>query len=171
MPLKSPILENPEEVRETLLPLRNRVSVAVYACHNPFAVGAIIRVAHSFLVREIIIVGDAPYYEKASMGMEKYESIVRVQDGDDFFAHANGRPIWAVERERATRSLYDARPFPEDVIFVFGSERFGLPEHVLDRASQTLGIPMYGVNNSFPVAIAAGMVMGEWARRKYARGE
>ena len=26
----------------------------------------------------VVLVGDAPYYEKASMGMEKYESIVRL---------------------------------------------------------------------------------------------
>jgi len=27
---------------------------------------------------------------------------------------------------------------------------------------------MYGVNHSFPVAVAAGIVMAEWARRRYA---
>src|SRR5262249_15637431 len=38
----------PEEVRSLLEPLRNRFSVAIYNCQNAFAVGAIIRVAHSF---------------------------------------------------------------------------------------------------------------------------
>lgn len=51
-----------DEVREVLAPLRNRFSIAMYSCQNPFAVGAIIRVAHNFLAREIIIVGAETYY-------------------------------------------------------------------------------------------------------------
>ena len=74
--LRTPIDESPEDVRAALAPLRHPFSVAVYNCQNAFSVGAIIRVAHNFLAREIFVIGRAPYYEKASMGMEKYESIV-----------------------------------------------------------------------------------------------
>ncbi len=157
----------PDEVRRLLAPLRNELSVAVYAFGNAFAVGAMIRVAHSFLVREIIIVGDEPWYEKASMGMQKYETIVRCADDDAFIAHVGDRPLWALERERATVGLFDVERWPRDVVLVFGSERFGLPDRVLERAQATVAIPMYGVNQSFPVAIAAGMVLSEWGRRRY----
>jgi tRNA G18 (ribose-2'-O)-methylase SpoU len=170
MALFPAITDPPETVREALAPLRNDVSVAVHSCGNAFAVGAIIRVAHSFLVREILIVGDAPYYEKASMGMEKYETVVRLADDDALFAHARGRPVWAVEKDAARRSLYARDPFPKGVVFVFGSERAGLGGDLLARVDEVVGIPMYGVNHSFPVAVAAGMVMGEWARRRYAGG-
>ncbi len=167
VPLSSPIDESPEAVREALAPLRNDFSVAVDSCGNAFAVGAIIRVAHSFLVREILIVGEAPYYEKASMGMEKYETILRLPDADALLEHARGRPLWAVEKEGSRRSLHASFDFPKGVIFVFGSERTGVSAKLLERADEVLGIPMYGVNNSFPVAVAAGMVMAEWARRRY----
>jgi tRNA G18 (ribose-2'-O)-methylase SpoU len=165
--LPPPILEPPDAVRDALAPLRNDLSVAVHSCGNAFAVGAIIRVAHSFLVREILIVGEAPYYAKASMGMEKYESVVRLADDDAFFKHVEGRPVWAVEKDAARRSLYAPAPFPPGVVFVFGSERDGLKPGFLERTDEVVGIPMYGVNHSFPVAVAAGMVMGEWARRRY----
>lgn len=168
MPLVPPIEESPEEVREALRPLRNDLSVAVHSCGNAFAVGAIIRVAHSFLVREIIIVGDAPYYPKASMGMEKYETVVTVAGDEDFYEHVAGRPVWAIEKDAARRSLYAGRGFPKGVVFVFGSERAGLSGTFLERADEVVGIPMYGVNHSFPVAVAAGMVLGEWGRRRYA---
>jgi tRNA G18 (ribose-2'-O)-methylase SpoU len=179
MALFPPIEESPEVVRAALAPLRNDLSVAIHSLGNPFAVGAIIRVAHSFLVRELIIVGDAPYYEKASMGMEKYETIVRVPDDEAFFAHAGRtespgrgrRPVWAIEKDGARRSLYDGAGFPPGVIFVFGSERGGLAAEFLSRADEVVGIPMYGVNHSFPVAVAAGMVLGEWGRRRYGGGQ
>ena len=167
MPLSAPLDASPDEVKEALAPLRHDFSIAVFAAENAFAVGAIIRVAHNFLAREIVLVGSEPHYEKASMGMEKYESIVRVADEDALVAHAAGRPLWCLEKEHAKRSLYADAPFPKDVVFVFGSERFGIPRALLERADEIVAIPIYGVNNSLPLAVASGIVMSEWARRRY----
>ena len=55
-------------------------------------------------------------------------------------------------------------------MFVFGSERFGIPKALIDRADAVVGIPIYGVNNSLPLAVASGIVMSEWARRRYVDG-
>ena len=170
MALYPPLESDPEEVRRALLPLRNDFSVALHSCQNPFAVGAIIRVAHSFLAREIIVIGDAPYYEKASMGMEKYERIVTVKDDDAFFDHAGARPVWAVEKDDAKQTIYEVAQFPKDIVFVFGSERGGLDASFVARVANVVGIPMYGVNHSFPVTVAAGIMMSEWARRRYHDG-
>jgi tRNA G18 (ribose-2'-O)-methylase SpoU len=159
-----------EDVRALLAPLRNRFSIAVYNCQNAFAVGAIIRVAHSFLVHEIVIIGEAPWYQKASMGMQHYETVVTVSDEAAFFRHTGARPVWAVEKDHATVGLYDVAAYPDDVVLVMGSERAGLPESLIARADQVLGIPMYGVNHSLPVAVAAGIVLSDWARRRYAPG-
>jgi len=45
--------------------------------------------------------------------------------------------------------------------------RFGIPKALIDRADVVVGIPIYGVNNSLPLAVASGIVMSEWTRRKY----
>jgi tRNA G18 (ribose-2'-O)-methylase SpoU len=170
MALFPPLDATPDEVRATLAPLRNDFAMAVYNCQNAFAVGAIIRVAHSFLAREIIVIGEAPFYEKASMGMEKYETISTVRDEAAFLEHVGGRPIWVVEKDHARRSVYEVEAFPKDVVLVVGSERAGLPMSIVERADDVVGIPMYGVNHSFPVTVAAGIVMSEWARRRYRSG-
>ena len=170
MGLSPPLGASPDEVRALLAPLRNDFTVALHAADNAFAVGAIIRVAHSFLAREVVIIVDAPYYEKASMGMEKYESVVRVRDDEAFLAHVGDRPLWAVEKDHATTSVHAVTSFPKDVVLLFGSERFGIPTSLVTRAEVVIGIPIYGVNHSLPLAIAAGIVMNEWARRKYTGG-
>lgn len=169
MPISSPIDEPAEVIREILGPLRNDVSVAVMTPGNAFATGAIIRTAHSFLVREIFLVGGAPHYEKASMGMHKYENIVTCRAEDDFLEAIGDRPLLALEKDRATTSLY-ATPFPAGVVLAFGSERFGVPERIIARADRVVAIPIHGVNHSLPVAVAAGIVLAEWARRRYADG-
>jgi tRNA G18 (ribose-2'-O)-methylase SpoU len=168
MPLVSPLQASPDEVRAALAPLRHPFSVALHACGNAFAVGAIIRVAHNFLAEELLIVGDEPYYAKASMGMEKYETIVKFPDDDAFFAHVRGRPVWAIEKDHARRSLHATNTFPKDVVFLFGGERAGLSAALCARCDDVVGIPIYGVNNSLPLAVAAGIVTAEWIRRRYA---
>lgn len=168
MPLSPPLDASPDEVRQALAPLRHDFSVALHSFGNAFAAGAVIRVAHSFLAREVFVIGAEPYYAKASMGMEKYETVIRAETEEEFFATVRARPVWAVEKDHARRSLNEIGPFPEGVVFVFGSERAGLSSSFVERADEVVGIPMFGVNHSFPVAVAAGIVMHEWARRKYA---
>lgn len=168
--MKVPSFElSTDEIRDELSAIRNDLSIAVVRAKNPFNVGAIIRVAHSFLVREIFLIGVEPYYEKASMGMQKYENIVECPDEADFFARVAGRPLVGVEREHATSTLWDC-PMPRDLVFLFGSENEGLSSELIERCDSVLAIPMYGINNSFPVTVASGMVLCEWARRRDPRG-
>jgi tRNA G18 (ribose-2'-O)-methylase SpoU len=170
MALDPPLAADAEDVRRTLAPLRSDFTIALWAAENPFAIGAIIRVAHSFLAREIVVVGDASWYEKASMGMEKYESIVRVADDEALLRHVAGRPLWGVEKDAARTSVQSVEAFPQDVVFLFGSERFGVPPAMLARCEEVIGIPIYGVNHSLPLVVAAGIVMHEHARRRYRDG-
>lgn len=171
MALEPPLDQSAEEIRAALAPLRNDVSLAIVAAGNAFAVGAIIRTCHSFLVREIVLVGSETHYEKASMGMHHLEDVVRVDDEAAFFAHVGARPIFVLEREHAARSLYEVTRFPAGAVLVFGSERFGVPASIVARATEVLAIPIYGVNSSLPVAVAAGITLSWWAHGRYADGE
>jgi tRNA G18 (ribose-2'-O)-methylase SpoU len=156
------------EIKRELDRLRTPLRIAIQRSKNPFNVGAIIRVAHSFLVREIILIGEEPYYERASMGMEKYENITRVPDDDRFLAHVQAQQLKIVALEKdhaAVRNLWSYE-FPEpDVVLVFGSENEGVSRALLDAAHAVVAIPMFGINHSYPVSVAAGITIAEWSRR------
>jgi tRNA G18 (ribose-2'-O)-methylase SpoU len=167
--MKVPPFELPvEEIRDSLAGLRRPLSVAVLRARNPFNVGAIIRVAHSFLVREIILVGTEPYYERASMGMERYETIVYLPDEAALIAHvrAQGRKLVVFEKDAARVDLWHA-DLPDDCVMLFGSETDGVSPELVAAADLVVGIPMYGINHSFPVTVAAGIAMAEWTRRHF----
>lgn len=155
-----------EEIRASLANLRRPLSIAILRARNPFNVGAIIRVAHSFLVREIILVGTEPYYERASMGMERYENIVTLPTEEAFLerVRARGEKLVVFEKEAARVDLWRAE-LPSDCVMLFGSETTGVPEEIVAAADLVVGIPMYGINHSFPVTVAAGIAMAEWTRR------
>ena len=167
--MKVPPFELPlEEIRDSLQPLRRPLRVAVLRARNPFNVGAIIRVAHSFLVQELVLVGDERYYERAAMGMERYENLVQLPSEAALVAWARERalPLVVFEREHARVDLWRA-PLPEACLMVFGSETAGVSSELVAAADSVVGIPMYGINNSFPVAVAAGIAMAEWTRRHF----
>jgi tRNA G18 (ribose-2'-O)-methylase SpoU len=156
-----------EEIRADLNRLRRPLSIAILRAKNPFNIGAIIRVAHSFLVKEIILVGDAPFYERAAMGMDKYENIVLVKDEAALIQLARDRklPLLALERDHHTTTSLWRAELPGECLMVFGNEDTGVGPELLNAADQVLAIPMYGINHSFPVAVAAGIAMAEWTRR------
>jgi tRNA G18 (ribose-2'-O)-methylase SpoU len=154
-----------EQIRDELAPLRSSLSIAIVRSKNAFNIGTMIRVAHSFLVNEIVLVGSDDWYRRAAMGMQKYERVVELPDEEALLAHARGKRLVGVERDAARRSLWEA-PMPDDMMLVFGSENEGVPERILQACDDVIAIPMYGINHSYPVAVACGMVLCEWARRR-----
>jgi tRNA G18 (ribose-2'-O)-methylase SpoU len=165
-----------DEVRRSLEALRRPLRIAVLRSHNAFNVGAIIRVAHSFLVKEIVLVGDEPFYQRAAMGMQRYENLVYLPDEASLVTWARDRslPLVVFEREHARVDLWSA-PLPEACVLVFGSETAGVPAELIAAADDVFAIPMYGINNSFPLTVAAGIAMAEWTRQHWvgakAKGE
>jgi tRNA G18 (ribose-2'-O)-methylase SpoU len=157
-----------DEVKASLETLRRPLRIAILRARNPFNVGAIIRVAHSFLVQDIVLVGDEPFYQRAAMGMQRYENLVYLPDEEALVTWARERdlPVLVFEREHARVDLWHAE-LPEQCLMVFGSESTGVPDALVERADLVVGIPMYGINNSFPVTVAAGIAMAEWTRRHY----
>lgn len=167
--MKVPAFDMPlEEIRRSLEAVRRPLRIAVIRSQNPFNIGAIIRVAHSFLVREILLIGNERYYERAAMGMARYENIVELPDEAAFLERARAESFHLVvfEKEVATADLWHAE-LPADCVMVFGSEAEGVPPSIVAAAQQVVAIPMYGINHSFPVTVAAGIAMAEWTRRHY----
>jgi tRNA G18 (ribose-2'-O)-methylase SpoU len=153
-----------DEARALLAPLRTDLSIALDSFGNAFGVGASIRVAHSFLVQSIYLIGTEPFYEKAAMGMHRYEQLIRTANAEAFLEAVQDRPLLVFEKEEATVDLCDV-PFAPNAVMVFGSERFGVSDPIRRAATHKVGISMYGINHSFPVVATVGMGLFEWARR------
>ncbi len=159
------------EIRAELDRIRHPFRVVVDRAKNPFNIGAIVRTAHSFLAREIVLVGTEPWYERAAMGMQRYEHIVEVPDVAALLQRARDE-AWKLvvfEKDHAQVDLWHAE-LPEDAALVFGNEDEGVAPALLEAASEVVAIPMFGINHSYPVSVAAGIAMAEWARRHYAGG-
>lgn len=159
-----------DEVRAELERIRHPFRIAIRRSKNPFNVGAVIRTAHSFLAKEILLIGDEEWYRRAAMGMQRYENLVEIADEEAFIAVAKekGWFVCALEKDHHDLvGLWSAK-LPEDCVIVVGNEEEGVGETILDAADEVIAIPMFGINHSYPMTVAAGIVMAEWARRRYA---
>lgn len=67
-----------------------------------------------------------------------------------------GYKILAVSPEKNATMLPDYA-LKEPVALVFGTEKEGVTEEILDFADETLAIPMYGFTKSFNVSVAAAI--------------
>ncbi len=159
------------EIRAELDRLRHPFRIAIDRAKNPFNIGSIIRTAHSFLVKEVVLIGTEPWYERAAMGMQRYENIVEIASVEAFLetAEREGWPLVAFEKDSATVGLWEAS-IPENAVMVFGNEDEGCAPAILEAASAVVAIPMFGINHSYPISVAAGIAMAEWARRHYENG-
>jgi tRNA G18 (ribose-2'-O)-methylase SpoU len=155
-----------EEVRAELDRIRFPLRVAVRRAKNPFNVGAIIRTAHSFLVKEIVLIGGERWYERAAMGMHRYEHIREIESEEAFveLARREGWHLSVLEKDDANVALWDAA-LPRDTCIGVGNEDDGVGRTLLEAASEVVAIPMYGLNHSYPMTVAAGITLAEWARR------
>ncbi len=158
-------------IREELDRIRHPFRVAVDRAKNPFNIGSIVRTAHSFLAKEIILIGSEPWYERAAMGMQRYENIVELPGEEEFLRLVDDRDykLVAFEKDEARTGLWDVN-MPDDAVLVFGNEDDGISPAILQAAREVVAIPMYGINHSYPISIAAGIAMAEWARRHYQHG-
>lgn len=159
-----------DEVRAELDRLRHPFRIAIRRSKNPFNVGAVIRTAHSFLAREILLIGDENWYRRAAMGMQRYEHVTEIASEEAFVERAKAESwhLSALEKDTPGEvvSLWDSA-MPEDTVIVVGNEEEGVGETILRAADEVVAIPMFGINHSYPMTVAAGIALAEWARRRY----
>lgn len=157
-----------EEIKECLNEIRHPFDIAVYGCKNYFNMGAIVRIAHNFLARDLYAVELNKFYKRAAMSGTKYENIHK-QTLEEFCKMASERSIVSFERrppELTSEPLNDF-VWPDNPIMFFGSEDDGVPDEILDASSNIVSIPVYGLLNDHNVAVAAGIAMYDWTCKHY----
>ena len=75
-----------------------------------------------------------------------------------------GKQIVAIETADNATCIYDTQ-LPENVVFVVGSESYGLSEELLAQCDQVVYIPVPGPTRSLNVSHAAAVALFEWQRQ------
>lgn len=90
-------------------------------------------------------------------GAVDYIDIIRIEDILDFLDNYEGRTVGTIVNETA-KHLTDFQFEQEDLI-IFGSEKEGLPQDIIDRINEAVYIPAIGHTNCLNVAVTFGIVV------------
>lgn len=149
-----------------------RLYIALENIRSLNNVGAIMRTSAFFGIKDVILVGISgvldmgahrmlnPKVSKTSLKAEKELNIIFLESSSALvdYAQQNTLDLIAIEQHSDSISLDDFVP-TKDSVLVFGHERDGVSQKVLESADKIVDIPRSGNKNSLNVATAAGVVI------------
>ena len=165
-----------KEGLEALREIRRPFEVALWHTENSFNFGATIRTAHNFLASKIwgldlqldkLNPKKYPFYKRAAMTTLKWEKEnIFCVSTKEFLDLNENRNIVVFERREQLNSQ-DIRSFvyPDNPILFFGSEKFGVPEGVMNAAHSIVSIPCDGFCLDLNIGVAAGIAMYDFVSK------
>ncbi len=150
---------------------RERI-VLLESVRDPANLGAIIRCAAALGVDRLILSTDcADIYHsrtvRASMGTLFHQKIDRTDRLPEVIRQLReqGRRVFAATLNGQAKKLGTFEPLPGDCV-VIGNEGHGLSDEVCRAATESVFIPMEENAESLNAAVAAGILMWEFGKRK-----
>lgn len=145
--------------------------VVLHEPEIPPNTGSVIRLcantgAQLHLVEPLGFVMDDARLRRAGLDYHEYAT-VRLHASLDAFV-ADVAPARLLAFTARGRARYDTLTYADGDALVFGRESVGLPEHVLQRADETVVIPLRPDNRSLNLSNAAAVAVYEaWRQRGF----
>ena len=138
-----------------------------------YNVGAILRTASFFGIKNILLVGYSgrktdgldelhEKVKKTALGAEKDLEIKFIKNSQALikFSRDNQLKLIAIEQDKKSVSLQKWQP-KQNSVLVLGNELQGCSLQVLKAADEIVEIPRFGKKGSLNVAVAAGIVIAK----------
>lgn len=129
--------------------------------------GNIVRSANAFGASEIILYGHKKFDRRASVGAEFYSHFRHlkfVEDLDKLFEEYE--IVVGIENTPDAKSLSEFKwDKNKKTLMIFGQESAGIPEEILKKCESVVSITQKGSVRSLNVAVAAGIVMNDYATK------
>lgn len=136
-------------------------------------VGSIFRTADAFLVEKMLLCGitaQPPHREILKTALGSTDSVAWRYFAETVEAIESlkneGYLVFAIEQTTSKIWLQDFLPAPDEkYAFLFGNEVEGVGEQALALCDGAIEIPQFGTKHSLNVAVAAGVVVWEMAKK------
>ena len=151
-------------------------AVAMMHVNGDFNLSTLVRNANFFGFKETFYVGGSKKWDRrGTVGTHHYTDLKHIKTEEDFVSYCKDEDytIISVENnipkyEDKTISIFNQWVFTgvDKPIFVFGEEKSGLSEYILNNSEFIVTIPAYGSVRSLNVGTTSGIIMAYY-RNEY----
>jgi len=139
--------------------------IALDAIADPGNLGTIMRTADGVGARGVILLGQStdpydPIAVKASMG-SLFSLVISQSSWEAFHKWKRKHDLTLVGTSDGATTDYKTVQYRRPTALLMGSERHGLPKHMLESCDHLVSIPMVGRSDSLNLAVAAGIMLYE----------
>ena len=150
-----------------------RVVLVLDNIRSALNTGSVFRTADAFAVQQLVLCGitaQPPHREilKTALGSTATVSWIYAEQTLSAVERlkSDGYRVYAIEQATQKTWLQDFEPQPDGkYALVLGNEVDGVDEAVLQACDGAIEIPQFGTKHSLNVAVAAGIVVWEFARK------
>lgn len=140
------------------------LEIAIDNVARDFNMGTIVRSANAFGVRHVHVIGRRQWNKRGAMMTDKYLHVHYYAATDGFIHAIAGKELIAVDNIDGSQPLSRAK-LPRNAVLLFGAERSGIRQELLQRAAQIVAIEQFGSTRSLNVGVAAGIAMYAWVQQ------
>jgi TrmH family RNA methyltransferase len=149
--------------------LTSKPIIAAWQIINPENIGNMIRLADNVGAEDVFILGTGFQLRMSSIkktaGLSYNNIRLTFIAPEDFFAQLSSNiQLVAIETCEDSTNIFTTK-LPENIVFLLGNERNGLPDEILQKCSLRLHIPMIGKCKSMNVSHALSVALFEWQRQ------
>ena len=164
--------EEREEKLKEYYSWSNPFSVAVYNISKEFNIGSLLRTSHCAKVKEFFLIGEKSYNTYAAVSSEKWTEIKYFESIDKFLTYlpSTNYNLILIDQTHNSTSLFDFK-YPENPLFLLGTEKGGLPEEIVNKNYPTIEIPQYGLIQSLNLSCAGSIVIYHYLHSLYKEGK
>lgn len=140
------------------------LEIAIDNVARDFNMGTIVRSANAFGVRHVHVIGRRQWNKRGAMMTDKYLHVRYYAAADDFIHAIAGKELVAIDNVDGSQPL-SCTKLPKNAVLLFGAERSGIRQELLQHAVRTIAIEQFGSTRSLNVGVAAGIAMYAWVQQ------
>ncbi len=144
--------------------------IAAWQIQNPGNIGSLMRLADNLGTNQLFILDNENPKRESSIKKTAGLSYKNVKlSFISFTEFINLLPtdyqLTAIETSANSKNIYTTQ-LPDNIAFIVGNEKYGLPEDILNQCQNTVHIPMTGLCKSMNVSHALAVSIFEWQRQQ-----
>lgn len=140
------------------------LEIALDNVARDFNMGTIVRSANAFGVRHVHVIGRRQWNKRGAMMTDKYLHVHYYAATDGFIHAIAGKELIAVDNVDGSQPL-SCTKLPKNAVLLFGAERSGIRQELLQHAVRTIAIEQFGSTRSLNVGVAAGIAIYAWIQQ------